>query len=124
MTFDELKVVVKECQLPMLLVLTHIQSDTQKHVIGVFPSVQGVEATHIVDGTYSKCITIPFILDALDFCCGDGCKFSHAHEGFLLMPNKKTKRKFNRKVCSEETSTPHISLEALLRFYQVSSKIY
>ena len=31
---------------------------------------------------------IPFILDALDCCCGDGCKFSHAHGGFMLIPNK------------------------------------
>ena len=39
LTFDELKVVVKECQLTMVLVLNHVQSETQKHVIGVFPTV-------------------------------------------------------------------------------------
>ena len=33
LTFDELKIVVKECQLPMLLVMTHNQSEIQKHVI-------------------------------------------------------------------------------------------
>ena len=59
-------------------------------MIDVFPSAEGDETPHIVDGTYSKCITIPFISDALDWCFGDGCKFSHAHEGFLLMPNKQT----------------------------------
>ena len=37
LTYDELKVVVKEYQLPMVFVLTHIQSKTQKHIIGVFP---------------------------------------------------------------------------------------
>ena len=79
--------IIKECQLTMLLVLTHIQSETQKHVIGVFLSVEGDEVSHVTDGTYSKCITIPSISDALDWCCGDGCKFSHAHEDFLLMPN-------------------------------------
>ena len=41
LTFDELKMVVKECHLSMLHVLTHIQSETQKHVIRVFPSVEG-----------------------------------------------------------------------------------
>ena len=50
LTHDELKVVVKEDQLPMLLVLTNIQSETQKHVIGVLPSVEG---SCIIDGTYS-----------------------------------------------------------------------
>ena len=57
-TFDELQVVVKECQLPMLLILTHTQSETQKHVLGVFPSIEGNETSHFIDGTYSKCITI------------------------------------------------------------------
>ena len=93
--------VVKECQLLMLLVFTHIQSETQKHVIGVFPSVEGDETSHIVDGTYSKCITIPFISDALNWCCGDGWKFLHAHEGFLSMPINQQKEKFSRKVCAK-----------------------
>ena len=84
LTFDELKIVVKECQPPMLLLVTHTQSETQKHVFGVFPNVEGDETSHIVDGTYSKCIAIPFISDALDWYCGDGSKFSHAHEGFML----------------------------------------
>ena len=54
LTFDELKVVLKECQLPMLLVLTLIQGEAQKHVIGVSPCVEGNETSHIVDGTYSN----------------------------------------------------------------------
>ena len=83
---------VKECQLPMLLVLTQIHSETQKHLIGVFPSAKGDETSHIVDGMYSKCIIFPFISNALDWNCGDGCKFSYAHEDFMLMPNKQTKR--------------------------------
>ena len=66
--FDELKMIVKECQIPMLLVLTNIQSETQKHIKGLFPSVEGDEASHIADGTHSKCITIPFISDALHWC--------------------------------------------------------
>ena len=63
LTFNELKVVVKECQLPMILVLTHNQSETKKHVIGVFLSVEGNETSHLVNGMYSKCITNPFISD-------------------------------------------------------------
>ena len=35
LTFDELKMIIKECQLTVLLVLTHIQVETQKHVIEV-----------------------------------------------------------------------------------------
>ena len=115
--FDELKVVVNKCKLPMLLFLTHIQSETQKHVIGVFPGVRGDKTSHIVNGIYSKCITIPFISDTLDWCRGDGGEFSHAHEGFLLMPNKK--RKIQQNVCAKETSTPHIFLDHLLKFYQL-----
>ena len=38
-----------------------------------------------------------FISDALDWCCGDGCEFSHAHEGFMVMPNKQTRRKTQQK---------------------------
>ena len=94
LTFDKLKMVVKKCQ---LLVFTHMQSETQKYVIGVFPSVEGDETTHIFDGMYSKYMTMSFILEALDWCCGDGCKFSHAHEGFMLMPNEQTKRKIQQK---------------------------
>ena len=78
-----MKVVVKEFQLPMLVVLRHIHSETQKHV-RVFPSAEGYKTSHIADGTYSKSITIPFISDAnaewftlisdaLDSCCGDVC---------------------------------------------------
>ena len=61
LTFDKLKVVVKECQLPILLVLRHIHSEMKKHVIGVFPSAEDDETCPTIDGTYSKCITIPFI---------------------------------------------------------------
>ena len=32
---------VKECQLSMLLVLTHVQSKTQKHIIVIFASLEG-----------------------------------------------------------------------------------
>ena len=122
LTFDDLKVVSKECQLPMLFVLRQIQSETQKHVKGVLSCVQGDKTSCIVDGTYSKCMTIPFISDALDWCCGDGCKFSHVYDGFLIMPSKQTK-KFNRKVCAQETSTPHFSLKALLRFINFQARI-
>ena len=80
----------------MLLVSNHIQSETQKYVIGVFPSVEGDVTSHVIDGTYSKCVTIPFISDALDWCCVYGFKFLHAHEGFLLMPNKQAKRKIQQ----------------------------
>ena len=97
LTCDELKMVVRECQLPMLLVLTHIQSETQKHVVGVFPSDEGDETSYIVNGTYSKCITLPFILYASDWCCGDGCKFSHAHEDFLLLLNIDTVKEIQLK---------------------------
>ena len=65
-TFDELKVVVREGQLPMFLVLRHIHSETQKHVIRVFPSAECDKTLYIIDGTYSKYIMIPFISDALD----------------------------------------------------------
>ena len=81
LTFDELKVIVRECQLLMLLVVQHIHSETQKNVIGVFSSTECDETLHIIDGTYSKCITIPFISGAFDWCCDDGSKFLHAHEG-------------------------------------------
>ena len=97
LTFDELKVVVRECLLPMLLSLQHIHCQTQKHVIRVFPSAECDETLHIINRTYSKCITIPFISNALDWCCGDGCKFSDAHEGFRFMPNEQTKRKIQQK---------------------------
>ena len=117
LTFDELKVVAIECQLPMLLALRHINSETQKHVIGVFPCAKRDETSHIIDGTYSKCIMIPLVSDALDWCCGDGFNVSHAHEGFVLMPNKQTKRKIQKKVCAKGACTPHICFEALLRLY-------
>ena len=93
--FDQLKVVVRECQLPMIMVVSHIPS-----VKGVFPSVEWDETLHIIDGTSSKCITIPFISDALDWCYGDGCIFSNAHEDFMLMLNKQTKRKKKTKKVS------------------------
>ena len=60
MAFDMLRMVVKELQLPMLLILTVIQREIWKHVIGVFPRVKKDETFLIVDGTYSKCATIPF----------------------------------------------------------------
>ena len=65
----------------MLLVLQHIKSETQKSI----PSAECDE----IDETYTKFIAIPFISDALDWCCGDGCKFSHAHEGLMLILNNK-----------------------------------
>ena len=66
LTFHELKDKEKECHLLMLLVLTHIQSGTQQHVIDVFPNVEGDEIYHIIDGTYLKCVTVAFISKALD----------------------------------------------------------
>ena len=51
LTFDELKVIVRECQLPMLLVLQHIQSEIQKHVIEIIPSAECDEILHIIGGT-------------------------------------------------------------------------
>ena len=69
--------------------MTDIQSETQKHVIGVFKSVEGNETSHIIDGEYSKYITIIFISDALDWCCGEGWTVSTTDEGFLLMSTKK-----------------------------------
>ena len=48
----------------MLLVLRHIHGEMQKHGIGLFPSVEGDETSHRVDGTYSKCIIIKFASDA------------------------------------------------------------
>ena len=97
MTLVVISVTVSECQLPMILVLQHIHSETQKHVIAVFPSAKCDETSHIIDGTYSKCITNPFISDALAWCCVYGCKFSHDPEGFMLMPNKETRRKIQQK---------------------------
>ena len=101
LTFDELVVVIKECQLSIFLLLRHIQSETQSYVIEVFPRVEGDETFHIVDGTYSKCIAISIISDALDWCCGDSSKFSHAHEGFMFMHNKQAKQKTQQKVLFE-----------------------
>ena len=122
LTFDELKVIVKECQLSMLLALRNIHSETQKHVIGVFPCVEGDETSHIVDGTYTKCTAIPFISDALDWCFGNGCKFSHAHKGFLLLPNKRTKRKIQQKgLCKGSMNATYLlgsSVEVLSIFKQ------
>ena len=69
-----------------------------------------------------KCITIPFISEALEWCCGEGCKFIKAGEGFLLMSNVYTRRKFNRKVCEKETSTSYICLIKVLNLYQCSRK--
>ena len=65
------------------------RGETQKHVIGVFPSVEGDATYHIVNGIYSKCIIIPFISEALDWCCDDGNRFSNAHEDFLFMLKKR-----------------------------------
>ena len=82
--------------------MRHIHGKTQKHVIGVFPSAECDELFDIIDRTFTKCITIPFISDALDWCCGDGCKFSHACEDFLLMCNKQIKQKLQQKsLCKE-----------------------
>ena len=46
--FDELKDVVNKCQLSMLFVLRYHHSKTQKHVVAVFPSFEGVEFYHII----------------------------------------------------------------------------
>ena len=91
--YGELKVVVKECQLPILLILSDIQRETKKHVKGVFPSVKGDGTSHIIDGTYLKCITSPFISEGLDWCCGDVCMFLTANECFLFVLNVYTKKK-------------------------------
>ena len=93
----------------MLLVLQHIHSEKQKHVIGVFPSADYDEISHIINGTYSKCIIIPFILNALDWCCGDGYKLSHAHECFMLMTNVQTKRKIQQRgLCKGSMNTAYL----------------
>ena len=89
--------------------LQYVQNETQKHVIRVFPSAECDETLHIIDGLYSKCITIPFISDVLDWCCCDGCKFWHAHEGFILMPNKQTRRKIQQKgLCKGSMNTTYL----------------
>ena len=49
LTFDELKVVVKKCQLPTLLVFRHSHGEIQNHFIGVFSSVECDDTSHIVD---------------------------------------------------------------------------
>ena len=52
---------------------------------------------------------IPFISDALDWCCGHGYKFSYAHEGFMLMHNKQTKRKIQQKgLCKGSMNTTYL----------------
>ena len=77
--------------------------------MGVFSSAECDETLHKINGTYSKCRTIPFISDALDWCCGDGCEVSHAHECFLLMPNKQTKRKIQQKgLCKGSINTTYL----------------
>ena len=64
---------------------------------------------HVAEGTYLKCITVPFSSDALDWCCVDGCKFLHAHDGFMLMPNEQTKRKLQQKsLCIECMNTTYL----------------
>ena len=80
LTFDELKAVLEECHLPILLILCNIHSESQKHIIRVFPSDEGDENSHIVDGTCSKYITVPFISGGLNWLCSSCCKFLHAHE--------------------------------------------
>ena len=64
LTFDELKVAIKECQHLMLFVLRHIPGETKKHGIGVFPNVEVDDTSHIVNQTYTT----------LDWYCCDGCK--------------------------------------------------
>ena len=66
----------------------------------------------MIDGTYSKCITIPIISDALDWFCGDECKFYHAHEGYLLMPNKQTRKKVQQESLFKGKFDTYICLEA------------
>ena len=63
--FDKLTMVVKELQLP--LILEDVKREIQNHVLGTFLSVKGDERSHIIDGTYSKCIIIPFTSQALDW---------------------------------------------------------
>ena len=41
-TLDEMKFLVRECQLPILLVLIYIHHDIKMYVLGVFPSFDGV----------------------------------------------------------------------------------
>ena len=94
----------------------------QKHIIGIFPSAECDEISHITDGTYSKCILVQFISDALDWCYGDVYKFSHAHKGFMLMPNKQAKRKFNKKVCAKGKWTSYTSLELCWDYISFQSK--
>ena len=49
--------------------------ETQKHVKGVFPSDKGDKTTHRIDGIHSKFVITTLTFEALDWCCGDGCKF-------------------------------------------------
>lgn len=48
----QLALVIKDLQLPMLLILTDAKSETQKLILRVFPSVEGDKTSHIIDGTY------------------------------------------------------------------------
>ena len=57
--------------------------------------------------TYPKCITIPLITKTLGWCCGDGCEFSHAHEGFMLMPNNKQKKIQQNGLCKGRINTTY-----------------
>ena len=70
---DELKVVTKELQLPMLYTLNDIKRETQNRVIGVFSSVHGDETSHITDETYSLFTAISFISEGLDAVCKNSC---------------------------------------------------
>ena len=63
------------------------KTEPQRLVIGMFQSVNGDEVSHIINGMYSKFITILFYSEALDWCYSDGCEFSYVDDGLLLMLN-------------------------------------
>ena len=106
--------------------MRYLLGETQKNVKGVFLSIEGDENSHVGNGTYSKCITTPFTSDTLDWCCGDGYKFLHAHEGFLLKSNIQTKRKIQQKgLCKGNINTTFLLgslVEILSIFVQTKQK--
>ena len=81
--------------------LATYHSEIQKHVKGVFPSAECVETLHIIDGTYSKCITIPFISDALDWFVVTAVNSHMLMRVICSCPMNKQKEKFNKKVCAK-----------------------
>ena len=69
----------------------------------MFPSIECDGTSHIIDGKYSKCMTILFISEAMDWCCDKGCKFLTDDESFLLMPMSGQEEKSNKTACTKET---------------------